>query len=469
MTMRFFRHAILLALIATPFLPLPVQAAPMSLVDAVSFALDHSPTVAEKVSALANAEHALAQARNNAFPPINGSLSNYSTKSANYQGAYGVIGATQQNVFSQNTAQLSTTYNLTTGGLSFLQLASARATASQARENLASSEDNVATTVASAYYQVMQNQAIVAVDEADLKYQSLLVNVAKAKERAGMVAGVDVLKAQVQEAKSASTLAGAQADVANARENLAQAIGAPLDQVFAFKDLAATPPSLPKGSVEKLEEIALNARPDLKAARESLIASRQTRKGWSRELFPTIAITAAMGNQLSPTTQQYGSIPGCVVTPVNPCVAPVARQGTPGFWTIGAQTTFALPLVDYNQRHSERVADDAAVSAAELTVDQTQRQVELDVRQSYRGAQTALLQVAYARRESQLGTESARIAQLQYQRGLIALADVIQTQQQSVIAQSDFVNARIAYINSLVKLRVSLGIYDARSAVADLP
>ena len=112
--------------------------------------------------------------------------------------------------------------------------------------------------------------------------------------------------------------------------------------------------------------------------------------------------------------------------------------------------------------------DDAQVASAQTSLEQLRTQVELDVRQNYRGAQTALAQVDYAQDESRLGTESARIAQLQYQRGLISLADVLQTQQQSVVAQSDFVNARVAYVNSVVKLRVSLGIYDARSAVADL-
>ncbi len=433
----------------------------MNLTDAVSYALGHSAVVAQKVAALAQADHSLAQARYNAFPPIAGTLSNYVSKSANYEGTFGFVGAHQQNVYSQNTAQLGTTYTLTTGGLAFLQLASSRASDAQAREDLANTEDSIATTVTTAYYTVVQNQAIVTVDESDLHYQNVLVDVAKAKERAGVVAGVDVLKAQVQQAKSGSNLVGARADVDNAREQLAHTIGAPLTQTFAFaKEIAA--PQLPKGTIDQLEAIAVNARPDLNAARESLLAARYTRKGWSRELFPTVQMTAAIGNQFAPTTA--GQIIG-----LNPNGTPiVVPRGTPGFWTLTAQSTFTLPFLDYGQRKTEREADDAQVASAAVNVDQTQTQVELDVRQNYRGAQTALAQMDYARDESRLGTESARIAQLQYQRGLIALADVIQTQQQSVVAQSDLVNARVNYVNSIIKLRVSLGIYDARSAVADL-
>jgi outer membrane protein TolC len=461
------------AAIAT--LPVAVSAAPMTLTDAVSYALMHSASVAQAAAALASASHSLAIARGNALPTVNGQLQNIADKSANYEGVYGVIGQSQSSEYSQNTAQVGTNYNLTTGGLSFIQMASAKASEAQARENLAYAEDQVATTVSNAYYNVVQKKAIVDVDASDLQYQDILVDAAKVKEHAGVAAGVDVLRAQVNQAKSASTLVGAKADVENATESLAQTIGAPLDQEFAFPQ-AVPQPALPPQPVDKLEEIALNARPDFQAANDSLVAAQLTRKGWDRELFPTVQIGAAFGNQFSPTlvSQEQQQLDleyqQCVAnpTPGVTCTHETLPRGVPGFWTLSAVSTFTLPLVDYNQRHSERVNDDAAVASAQVTVTNVKTQVEIDVRQSYRAAQTALAQVDYARDEARLGAESARIAQLQYAHGIIALTDVVQTQQQAVLAQSDFVNARVAYVNAVVKLRVSIGTYDATSAVADL-
>jgi outer membrane protein len=445
------------ALVAAASIPVAASAEPMSLVDAVSYALTHSQSVAQAGASLASASHSLALARGNAFPTVNGSLSNYSSKSSNYQGAYGLIGQSQASVFSQNTAQIGTNYNLTTGGLSFLQVASARASEAQARESLTNAEDQVATTVTNAYYTVVQKRAIVAVDESDLQYQNVLVDAAKAKEHAGVSAGVDVLRAEVSQTKSASTLLGAKADVDSASETLAQTIGAPLDQLFVFADAIAEP-ALPTQSVDKLEVTALQSRPDYQAANDTVIAAQLTRKGWGRELFPTVQIGASLGNQNSPTTTAQ-------IEQECKCAIPL---GVPGFWSLSAISTLTLPLVDYNQRHSERVSDDAAVASAQAALIQAKTQVQIDVRQTYRSAQTALAQIDYARQESSLGAESARIAQLQYQHGIIALSDVVQAQQQSVLAQSDLVNARVTYVNAIVKLRVSLGIYDASSAVADL-
>ncbi|HTV93245.1 MAG TPA: TolC family protein [Verrucomicrobiae bacterium] len=459
MLRRVLLHAAVLA--ALSLAPHAASAAPMTLPDAIAYALNHSPTVAQQYAAVQAAEHSLAQARATAFPTVNGQLQNYMEKSANYEGEYGIIGASQQSVFSQNTAQISTSYNLDTGGLSFLQLASARASAEQAQETLASTEDQVATNVTNAFYTVVAKAAIVDVDASDLQYQNVLVDVAKAKERAGVAAGVDVLRAEVNQTKSASTLVGSRADVDNASEDLAQTIGASLDQAFVFPKVIAQP-KLPSQSVDALEDIALNARPDVIAARDGVAAAQFTRKGWDRELFPQIQIGASMGNQFAPTSA--GEVVG-----FNPDGTPITvPRGAPGFWALSAVSTFTLPIVDYGERHTERVNDDAQLASAQRSLDQTRTQVQIDIRQTYRAAQTALAQLHLAQEESQLGVESARVAQLQYAHGVIALSDVIQAQQQSVSAQSDLVSARVSYINALVKLRVSLGTYTAQSAVADL-
>ena len=455
---RFLAAALLGAAAA---LPIAASAQPMTLGDAVSYALDHDPAIAQKYATVAQSEHSLALARESAFPTVNGSLSNYMSKSSNYGGAYAAIGAQQVPVVSQNTAQIGTNYTISTGGLALLQLTAARAQTAQAQKDLANSEDQLASSVTNAYFTVVQKRANVSVDESDLSYQNALVNAAKAKEHAGVVAGVDVLRAQVAQAKSASALVGARADVENARETLAQTIGAPLEQQFAFPERVAEP-ALPTQPLDRLETIALANRSDVAAADASLAAARATRKGWDRELFPQVQIGAAFGNQFAPTSA--GQIVG-----VDSNGKPITiARGTPGFWTLSANTTFQLPFVDYGARRTERASDDAALAAAVAAERQAKEQAQLDVRQSYRAAQTALAQLAFARDESRLSLESARIAQLQYQRGLIALSDVIQTQSQSVASQFDLVSARVAYVDAVVKLRVSLGIYDAKSAVADL-
>ena len=447
-----------------------LQPSPMTLPDAVAYALDHSTSVASQRASLTQAQHALALQRGVAYPTVNGTLQSFLAKSANYQGSFAALGVAQQNVVSQNTAQVGiTNWNLTTGGFSFLALAAARAQERQAANTLANTEDQIATSVTTSFYGIVQRQALVAVDLLTLRYQDDLVAVAKEKERAGVAAGVDVLQAKTSAAKSESSLVADRASVYDASESLAQQIGAPILTPFATPAAVPQPP-LPQGSVDALVSIAETNRPDVGAAREAELAARFTRRGWNVELYPQVAISAALGNQFSPSSavlEQQQIVQECF-THVIPLPCPVVPRGSFGFWSLQAVSTLSLPLVDYNARHSERVNDDAQLASAESTFSSTRLQSELDVRQSYRAAQTAQAQVVWANQEAEFGVESARIAQLQYKAGVKTIYDVLQAQQAAQQAVNDAVAARVNYVDAVVKLRVSLGTYDARSAVADL-
>ncbi|MGA8535187.1 MAG: TolC family protein, partial [Candidatus Tumulicola sp.] len=438
--------------------------------DAVAYALDHSATVASQRAAVTQSQHALALQRGVAYPTVNGTLQSFLSKSANYQGTFAALGVAQQNVVSQNTAQVGVTnWNLTTGGFSFLALAAARAQEQQAANTLANTEDQIATSVTTSFFGIVQRQAIVIVDLLTLKYQNDLVDVAKIKERAGVAAGVDVLQAKTSAAKSESSLVADRASVHDASESLAQQIGAPILTPFATPTSVPEPP-IPHGTVDTLVAIAEANRPDVGAAHEAVLAARFTRRGWNVELYPQVAISAAIGNQFSPTStvlEQQQIEQECLTGYIAP-PCPVVPRGSFGFWSLQAISTFSLPLVDYNARHSERVNDDAQLASAESTLTSTRLQSELDVRESYRAAQTAQAQVAWAKQEADFGVESARIAQLQYKAGVKTIYDVLQAQQAAQQAVNDAVAARVNYVDAVVKLRVSLGTYDARSAVADL-
>jgi outer membrane protein len=460
---------------AIAFVPSPVVAAtpqsPMSLADAVAYALDHSSTVTVQRANVAQAQHALALQRGTAYPTVNGNLASFLAKSANYQGQFAALGVSQQAVTSQNTVSVGfNNWNLTTGGFSFLQLAASRAQEEQANNTLANTEDQIANTTTNSFFGIAQRQATVLVDLVALQYQTTLLTVTQAKEKARAAAGVDVLQAQSAQAKSQSQLVADRAAVDDASEALAQQIGAPLETKFLVP-LDIPQPAMPNGSVDALVQIADANRADVAAAHEAVLAAGYTRRGWNVELFPQISLSANVGNQFSPTSavlEQQETDANCLENHIPAGYCGTVPRGSFGFWALQASSTFYLPLVDYNARHSERVNDDAQLTSAKATFEQTRLQAELDVRQSYRAAETAQAQLTYTRTEATAGTEAARIAQLQYKAGVKGIYDVLQAQQAAQQAQNDYVNARVNYVDAVVKLRVSLGTFSARDAVSDL-
>ena len=427
----------------------------LTLSAAVQYALAHSPAVVRQTAAVAQARANYLKTHAAELPPVTGSLQNQMSKSANYSGAYSVIGASQASVFSQNTAQIGTNYTFN-GGLAFFQTLAARQSYEQSKSDLAKTQNQVATDVTNAFYALASREETVRLDAFDTQYQTALVNIAKAKERAGVAAGVDVLSAQAQQAKSRYTQSSDEAGAQDSREALAQLIGAPLDTQFA---VSGNPPSpaLPAQPLSALIDMAFANRADLKSAQTGVDIARTNRRSADTDLFPQIQTFASLGNQFSPTLAVQEANAGLQVP-----------RGTPGFWQIGVISSISVPFWDWGARRANHQGLDAQIVTQEENVASTRTQVELDVRQAYRAAQTALAQLQSAQQESRYATEAARIARLQYAHGLKSLIDVLAAEQSSLTAQTDAYNARVAYIEAVVKLRVALGIYDAPAAVADL-
>ncbi len=326
-------------------------------------------------------------------------------------------------------------------------------------------------SVTNAYYTLATNAEAVRLDQGDLKYQSALVAVAKAKEHSGMAAGVDVLSASAQQEKSRYTLEAAVASEENARESLAQTIGAPLETQFSVTVQVAQP-ALPAPSIDTLIGMALANRPEIASAQQGVAIAQTNRRSADTDLYPQIQAFAGIGNQFSASllASEYQSI--AQQNAFNEAnglpLLPFPSRGNPGYWNIGVNSSITIPFWDWGARRANHRNLDEQIVAANQNLQAVQTQVEIDVRQAYRAAQTAQAQLSSAQDETSYATEAARIARLQYENGLKTLLDVQQAQQSALSAQADLFNARVAYVNAIVKLRSALGIYTPEQDVADL-
>jgi outer membrane protein TolC len=428
-------------------------AAVLTLAGAVRYALVHSPAVAKQAAVVAQLESSYVKARSQTLPGIQGQLQNQMQKTANYTGNYAAIGAAQASVFSQNTASVGTSY-LWNGGLNHYLSLAAKQQYEGALSDLRATQMQVTDNVTAAFFTLAGDDETVRLDDGDLRYQQTLLSVAQAKESAGVAAGVDVLSAEAAVEKSRYALTSAQAASEDARESLAQTIGAPLDTQFTVPvDVAQ--PALPSQPLDTLIATAQANRADVASAQEAVEVAITNRRSADADLWPQIQPFAQIGNQFSPTLAVQQSKFG-----------PVSR-GVPGFWNIGVQSSISLPFVDWGARSANHRNLDEQIAAAQSNLQAVRVQAEIDVRQSYRAAGTALAQVASAQDETRYASEAARIAQLQYEHGIITLPDVQQRQQASLSAQVDLYNARVAYAYALVKLRAALGIYTPEQDVAD--
>jgi outer membrane protein TolC len=470
-----------LAVVAGSALPSEAEQS-LDLAATVRSALAHDTTLLTKRANVASLEESFVKQHAQEYPAIAGQLQNQSSKSANAEGSFAQFGVVPLDQFSQNTAQVTAQWTLYNGSLNQVLAQEDRRQVESARSDLLRTEDQVAADTASSFYDLATKRQTVVLGVANRTYQQELLDAAVANARVGMAAGVDVLRAQVAKTRAEATLVSAQADEANAREALASRIGAPLDVAFAVPAVLPEP-ALPAAPVAQLVSIAQAARPDVAAAVASLRAAQLANSAIDTDLLPQVALTGAFGNQFSASLQasEQESVdqenaaaiaefillkqiaPSAPIPP--PVILPPVPRGNPGFWQIGATATWTVPVIDYGARRASHRAAKAQIMSAAGALANTRSSVELDVRESLRNAQTDSTNLGLAKQSAALAAESARISRLQYQHGLISFTDAEATAQTALSAANDLASASVSYLVSLIRVRISLGIYDPVTAV----
>jgi outer membrane protein TolC len=452
-------------------------------VSAVRYALAHAPALLAQRATIANLDATFTKARAAEYPSILGQLQNQIQKQSNLNGSFAQFGVQPVSNFSQNTAQITSTYNLY-NGTQQLTAQQAKRMVEQAKFDLRRQEEQTAVDVSNGFYSLVAKREVIFVAENDLKYQQALLDSARASQRVGRVAGVDVLRAEVSVGKSESNLLQAQTDEQNARETLAVQIGAPAESAF---DLPAQVPhpALPQNPTDSLVVLAKVARPEIASARANFDAALLGDALVDTDLRPTVQLQAAFGSQVSPTLDvdeqqeidesnasaiaEYnllkGLFPSGNIPP--PVLLPPVSRNKPGFWEFGIISNFQAPILDYGQRAASHHATKAQIDAAAASLYSAYDTVEADVRASVRNGELTQQQLALAVQSAQLATESARIAQLQYRSGVISFTDADQTEQTAVQSANDLVSARVSYVVAVIKLRMALGPPDPATA-ADL-
>ncbi|MBD5656057.1 MAG: TolC family protein [Candidatus Eremiobacteraeota bacterium] len=447
----------------------------------VVYALDHTPSLLAQRAQVLNLDSTFTIARAAEYPSFAGRLENQIQREANESIAG--FGIAPVNNFSENTADLESTYTIYNGAQQ-LAAQQAKRNVENAKYELTRQDEQTAVNVSNAFYNLAALHGGVGLDIDDLRYQQVLLDNARASERVGRVAGVDVLRAQVAVARSTATLLQARTNEANARESLAVLIGAPWDTVFLVPDVVPDP-AAPKTDVADLEEIAKMNRPEIFEARAALASSKLGDAAVDNNLRPTVTANASFGSQVSPTSfvqeqesidesnaaaiasyQQEKALFPTLTIPAPALLPPVDRHMS-GFWQFNIVSTFLIPLYDYGQRAAAPHAARAQIVSSLASLYNAYDSVAADVNAARRNLDSATQNLALAKLAAQQARESARIAQLQYKNGLISFTDATQTQQIALSAENDLVSARVTYVTAFIRLRAALAPPNT-AAVADL-
>jgi len=253
---------------------------------------------------------------------------------------------------------------------------------------------------------------------------------------AGLVAGVDVVRAQVQIQNQRQRSIVAQNDFEKTKLQLARAIGLPLGQNFTLTD---TIPFVPLADL-KLEDAlarAYESRADYLAARDRLAAAEATRRAAGAELLPTLHVDA-----------DYGTI-GSTPSDAHPT------------YTLGA--TVRLPLFAAGRAQARRAEGDALLQRRRAELEDVKGRIDIEVRSSMLDVDAAAQQLEAARTTQMLANQELEQARDRFAAGVASNIEVTQAQETVASASETYLAA--LYAHNLAKASLTRAVGLAETAI----
>jgi outer membrane protein TolC len=240
-------------------------------------------------------------------------------------------------------------------------------------------------------------------------------------KESGVVAGIEVLRAQVQLQAQRQRVLAAENDLAKRKLNLARAIGLSQAQPFVQTDGFVTTP-VPLPTFDQALSAALETRPDYKRSMALIRAAEQSRKSAVSRRLPSIEIRA-----------DYGDI-----------------GRTPGFshGTMGVGGTLSIPLYTGERTRAEILESDGLLAQRKAESANLRERIEYEIRVANLDIQSATEQVRVAEGARDLAQQQLVQAQDRFAAGVTDGLEV--TQAQGAVAE-----AEENYISSVFALNVA--------------
>lgn len=303
----------------------------------------------------------------------------------------------------------------------------------------------VALAVTTLYLQAVASASRIEAGRAQLETAQTLHRLATDLRAAGIVAGIDVLRAQVQlEATEQRQIA---LENASARDRLAlaRAIGLPVGQVFTLQDTMAYR-AVPIVTVDEALRRAFENRADLAAADARVQAARELLRAAHSEHLPTLHVDG-----------EYGAIGNTLGT---------ARP------TFAVTAAVHVPIFDGLTTRGRIIRADADLQRATAERDDVRSRIGFDV-------QTALLDLDAADRRVRVATHTVELATTQqtqardrFQAGVASSLELVQAQEALATANDTYIASLFAHHVAKAALARAVGVTETefrRAVTGDLP
>lgn len=304
------------------------------------------------------------------------------------------------------------------------------------RHNIDDARELVILVVGNEYLLTLANAALLESAQAQATTAKAIYDRSLDLKKAGVAAGIDVLRSQVQLQQQQQRVLAAQNQLAQQRMQFARVIGLPVSQAFELTDQVPNPPTPPVDLEEALVR-AYERRPDYLA-----LASRVK----AAELL----VKAAQGESL-PTFDLNGDI-GVIGRSVGS-----ARE------TYTVAGSLRIPVFQGGRVKADVLQARSNLQQLRFQMEDTKNRIEMEVRSAALDVNSSNDQVKVARESIGLAAEQLKQSQDRYAAGLSGSLEVVQSQEAVVTANETLIQA--LYRNNVARLTLAraLGVAEQQA------
>lgn len=276
--------------------------------------------------------------------------------------------------------------------------------------------DLVVLVVANLYLQVAADTSRVQAAESQLKTADALFKQATDLKEAGMVPGIDVLRAQVEVETRRQQVIRTRNDMEKQKLTLARAIGLPLSQTFHLTDPIQPSPE-PQLTLEQALQKAFQSRGDYLAAVAEAKGAEASKKAATSKYFPSLMLQADFGT--------LGTTP------------PTSHS------TYNVLAGLRIPIFDGGTR-SDVLKAQAEQDTANARLEDLRSQIEQQVRTAFLDLTATHDQVEAAQRALDLAQQQMEQAQDRFAAGVANNLEVVQAQEGLALANENYISSLFA-------------------------
>nr|WP_298892493.1 efflux transporter outer membrane subunit [uncultured Acinetobacter sp.] len=299
-------------------------------------------------------------------------------------------------------------------------------------QDLQSTAQSLIATTCNLYWQLAYLNERMTAAEQSLATSNKLFDLVKVQYRAGAVSGIELTEAEQSVQSQKASISQLRQQVVEAKTALAVLLHQPIHLLNI--DI---PKKLPKSSLPNIDAglpaTLIARRPDLQAAEFRLRKTLATKDATKASYYPSISLTGSLGTSSTSLTELLQ----------NPVLA------------LGA--SLSLPFLQYNDMKKDIAISELDYESAIISYRQTLYQAFADVENALSGRIEANAQLSDQQKNLELAQKSARLNEVRYRNGAIALKNVLDAQESVRSAEVSLAQTRYNQYTAYVTLMQALG------------